>query len=113
MFWSHLAAEIEAFQIHLVTTKYGDNTMGAGKADCWMLVLTMLRVICGDHRKVWVEAETAYGSDTLAVTVGQYIWGTPQAHRLMDYFLRNQFLQHQEVAPHINLYLFEKRVPWA
>ena len=53
----------------------------------------------------------AYGSDTPSVTVGQYLWGTLQVHRVMDDFLRNQFSQHPEVAPHITIYLFEYRAP--
>ena len=39
--------------------------------------------------------------------VGQYLWGTIQAHRFMDEFLRSQLGQHTEVAPYITLYLFE------
>ena len=32
VFWSQLAAEIEAFQINLVTTTYGEGAWAAGKA---------------------------------------------------------------------------------
>ena len=41
--------------------------------------------------------------------VGQYLWGTLKTHRVMDEFLWEQFRQHTEVAPHINIYLFEHR----
>ena len=48
----------------------------------------MVRVIWKYLRKVRVEAETTYGSDKTAVMVGQYLWGTLQAHRVMENFLR-------------------------
>ena len=60
---------------------------------------------------VRAEAEKAYGSQTTEVMVGQYMWGTLQAHRVMNNFLRNHFLHHLEVAPHITLYLFKQRAP--
>ena len=37
--------------------------------------------------------------------------GTIQAHRVMDYLLQNQFIQHPEVTLHITMYLFEHRAP--
>ena len=43
--------------------------------------------------------------------VGQYIWGTLQVHRVMDDFLRTQFLHHTEVELYITIYLFENRDP--
>ena len=33
VFWSKLDAEIYAFQIHFVTTTYGDGAMAEGKED--------------------------------------------------------------------------------
>ena len=74
LLWSHLAAEIEAIQIHLVTTTCREVDMAAGKAECCTVVLTMVRVICRELRKVRVEAETAYGLETPAMKVGQYLW---------------------------------------
>ena len=109
--WSHFVAEIEAFQIHMVTTTYREVEMAAVRSECWTVVITMVRVIWRDLRKVRVEAETAYFSEAPAVMVNQYLRGTFQAHRVMDKFLRTQFLQHLEVAPHIILYLFEHRAP--
>ena len=61
IFWSYLAAEIEVFQLYLVTTTYGDNAMAEGKSDLWTVFLTMVRVIYQDLIKSQVEAETAYG----------------------------------------------------
>ena len=43
--------------------------------------------------------------------VGQYFWGTLQAHRGMDDFLRTQLNQHPKVDTHITLYLFGHRDP--
>ena len=34
VFWSKLAADIEAFQLGLVTTTYGEGAVTAGKAEC-------------------------------------------------------------------------------
>ena len=45
VFWSQLASTIEAFQIHLVTTTYGEGVGAEGKAECWTSVLTMICVI--------------------------------------------------------------------
>ena len=56
-----------------------------------------------------VEAETAYGSDNPLEMVVQYLWGTLQAHQVMDIFFRTQFFQYPEMYPHITLYLFENR----
>ena len=88
----------------LVTTTYGDVSMAAVKAKCWMVLITMVRIIWRDIRKVRVEVETAYGYDNPSVMVGQYLWGTLQSHRLMYDLLRTQFHQHIEIALHITLY---------
>ena len=69
-------------------------------------------MILREIRKVRVEAETVYGSENPTEMVVQYLWGTLQAHWLMDDFLRTQLLQHPEVDPHITVYLFEHRAPW-
>ena len=65
--------------------------MEVGKVECWTVVITMVRIIWRDLREVRVEAETEYGSDTPLVMVGKYLWGTIQAHRVMNYFLQTQF----------------------
>ena len=68
--------------------------MSKGKSECFTVVLTVVRVIWCDLRKVLVEAETAYGSDTPEGMVRQYFWVTLQAHRVMEYLLRTQLLHH-------------------
>ena len=73
--WSRLAADIEAIQMHLVTTTCREGDMAAGIEECCTVVLTMVRVIWRELRKVRVEAETSYGLETHAVKVGQYLWG--------------------------------------
>ena len=40
-----MEAEVEAFRLHLVTTKYREVVYSAGRAECWTVVLTMVRVI--------------------------------------------------------------------
>ena len=70
VFWSQLTAGVEAFQLHLVTKTYGEGSGAAGKEECWTLVLTMVRVIWRELRKVRLVAEMAYGSDNLTEMVG-------------------------------------------
>ena len=60
--WYQLTAEIEAFQLHLVTTTYGEAAGTVGKSECCTVVLMMVRVVWRDIRKVRVEEETAYVS---------------------------------------------------
>ena len=45
VFWYQLSAEIEAFQFHLFTTTYGGGSGAAGKAECWMVIFTMVWLI--------------------------------------------------------------------
>ena len=70
----------------------------------------MVSVIWRELRKIRADSETAYVLAYNVVMVGQYLWVTLQAHRIMYNFLKSQFRQHPEVVPHINLYLFEERV---
>ena len=104
--WSKLAAEIEVFQLNLVTTTYGAGVGATRKAECWTVVIAVVWVICRELRKVGGEAETVYGSDNPTEMVGQYLWGALQAHRVMDELSQTQFSQHPGMAPHITLYLF-------
>ena len=45
VFWSQLDAEIDAFQLHLVMITYGEVSGTSGKAECWIVVITMVQVI--------------------------------------------------------------------
>ena len=111
VFWSQLADEIEVFQIHLVTMAYGKGSGAMGKAECWTVVLTMVRVIQRELMKVRVEVDTVYGSENPTEILGQQLRGNLQVHRVIDEFLRKKFLQHPEVAPHTTLYIFEHKAP--
>ena len=62
--------EIEAFQLQLVTTTYGEGAGESGMSEFWTVVLTMVWVIWRELRKVRVEAETVYGSDNPTEMVG-------------------------------------------
>ena len=75
VFWSHLEADIEAFQMHLVTTTYEYGEMAAGRAERWNLVITMVRFIWREIIKFRVEVEIDYGLKTRSVMVFQYLWG--------------------------------------
>ena len=57
--------------MNLVTKTYGDGAMAAGKADCWTVMLTMVRTICKEIRNFRVESETVYGFDDPSVMVGE------------------------------------------
>ena len=52
MLWYQLATEIEVFQLKLVTKTYRESEMAAGKVECCKVVLTMVRVIWYDTRKL-------------------------------------------------------------
>ena len=49
------------------------------------------------------------GSDNQSEMAAQYLWGTLQAHQVIDEFLWKQFFQNTEMAPHIILYIFKHR----
>ena len=85
--WSHLAAYIKDFHLHLVTTIYGDAISGSSKSECWMVVLTMVRVIWRYLRKVRFKSETAYGETYSYFMLVEYLWGILQAHQVMEYFV--------------------------
>ena len=55
----------------MVTRTYGEGAGAAGKAECWTLVLTMVRVIWRGLIKVRVEEETVYGSENPLDMVGK------------------------------------------
>ena len=57
--------------MNLVATTCGDGAMASGKAECWTVVLTVVRVIWRNLRKVMVEVEMAYGSGIPLVMVGK------------------------------------------
>ena len=111
MLYSQLIAEIEAFQLHLVTTIYGEGAGVAGKSECWTVVFTVVRVIWRDIRKFRVEEEMVYGSDKRSEMAAQYLWGALQTHQVIDEFLWKKFFQNTEMAPHIILYLFKHGAP--
>ena len=69
--WSQLVAEIKEFQLHLVTTTYGEGAGSEGKVECWTLVLTIVRVVWRELPKVRVEAGKAYGPKNPSEMVGQ------------------------------------------
>ena len=94
VFWDQMAAEVESFRLHLVTNSFREAVSSARIVELCTVVLTMMRFIWRELRKVQVESETAYGSAYNVVMVGRYLWCNLQAHRFMDDFLRDQFRQH-------------------
>ena len=45
VFWAQMTAEVESFNLNLVTTIYREFLSSAGRAECWTVVLKMMRVI--------------------------------------------------------------------
>ena len=76
--------------MHSVTATYGDNAISEDIAECWTVVITMVILIWNELIKLKVEVETAHVSDTSTLMMGQYLWGTLQAHRVVGYFLLTQ-----------------------
>ena len=56
MLWSQLVAEIENFQLHLVTTTCGEGDVAAGKGARSTVVLMMVHVMCRYLREFRVES---------------------------------------------------------
>ena len=84
VFWDQMASEEEASHLHLFTTTYGESVLSSGRAECWSVVLTMMRVLWRELRKVRVDSETMYGSGDNMVMEVQYLWNTLQSHRVMN-----------------------------
>lgn len=114
-FWTSLCAEVGAFYQYLLTTTYGTAPPPSGKTECWTVVVTMLRVVWRELRHVRAPAATAYGyaERNPHLMVGQYLWCTLQAHRVMREFMEAGFRRHPKVSPGIVMYLFEHRAPKA
>ena len=106
VFGLQLKAEIEAFHLHLVMATYGYNTPESGSEELCTVVLTMVTVTCREILRVWVEAEMDYGSEPLAIMVGQYLRETLQAYMWIDEFISDKIYQHPDVALNKILYLF-------
>ena len=87
IFWSQLAAEMEDFHLHILTTKYGDSASGSDSTKCWIVVLTMVRVIRRNTRKVCVQAEKAYELTSTNFMVGKYLWSNLQSQQVINKFL--------------------------
>ena len=68
-------------------------------------MFTTMRVVWRELSKVRVESEMEYVSVDNLLMVYQYLWGTLQAHRVMNTFLKAQFRQHPELARHKNTLL--------
>ena len=58
--WAHMAAKVEAFHLHLVTTTFGNAVSSTGRAACWTVLITMIIVIWRELGKVRVDSEKSY-----------------------------------------------------
>ena len=52
VFWDQMEAGVKAFHLHLFTTTYGVVVYSSGRAECWTVVLTIMKVIWRESRKV-------------------------------------------------------------
>ena len=93
----------------MVTTFGSDNPSKESKAICWKIVLTLVRVIFRELRKVRVGSEHAYNFPHRANAL--YLWGILQAHRVMAEFVKTNFREHPMFHPKMIMFLFETSVP--
>lgn len=110
IFWRELCAEIAKFYRQLLVTTFGANGpyTDASKAQCWTVVLKLVRVICSELRKVRLVAEHAWSQGDRATPL--YLWGCLNAHRVMQDFKQMSFREHPKFYPKLVLYLFETYV---
>ena len=102
---------MEGFYRTLVFTNYSNRVNKAQKLECWEIVRVILRTFFQDTRKARVRVENAYGETDPNMRVGQYLWHTLQAHRVMDEFKYAQFNQHTNIVPSIINNLFDHCPP--
>ena len=62
-----------------------ENPSKEGKATCWKIVLTLVKVTFKELRKVRVAAKSA--SNFLEQTNVMCMWGVLQAHHIMEDFI--------------------------
>ena len=93
----------------MVKTFGSDNPSKESKAICWKIVLTLVKVIFRELRKVRVGSEHAYSFSDRANPL--YLWGVLQAHRVMADFVKTNFREHPMFHPKMIMFLFETSVP--
>ncbi|KAL7468880.1 hypothetical protein ACHAXS_009126 [Conticribra weissflogii] len=107
-FWRELCAEINEFRRFLLTSSYGAEPYSAeAKEQCWTVILKMLRVFFSELRRARLVAEQANQS---VHPTALYLWGTLEAHRVMEEFRRCSFRDHPKVYPQIVVHLFKTYV---
>ena len=110
IFWRELCAEIAKFYRQLLVTTFGATGpySEAANAQCWTVVLKLVRVLCSELRKVRLVAEHAWSQGDKATPL--YLWGCLNAHRVMNDFKQMNFREHPKFYPKLVLYLFETYV---
>lgn len=110
IFWRELCAEIAKFYRQLLVTTFGATGpyTDSAEAQCWTVVLKLVRVMCSELRKVRLVAEHAWSQGEKATPL--YLWGCLNAHRVMHEFKQTNFREHAKFYPKLVLYLFETYV---
>ena len=104
-FWISLANWIDEF--HQKLTIVSCCTVD----EAWLLVASCVRGVFRELRRVRIVAQEAEKIPDKATSRSLFLWGSLQAHRIMDEFLIHSFKGHPVITPVINMHLFQHRVP--
>jgi len=104
-FWISLANWIDEFLLKLTIV----SCCSADEA--WLLVAACVRGVFRELRRVRIVAQEAEKLPDKATSCGLFLWGSLQAHRIMDEFTVSAFEGHACITPIINMHLFQHRVP--
>ena len=104
-FWVSLANWIDEFHMKLTIVSCCTSE------EAWLLVASCIRGIFRELRRVRICAQEAEKLPDKATSCALFLWGSLQAHRVMDQFLIHSFEGHPVITPVINMHLFQYRVP--
>jgi len=104
-FWIALSNWIDEFHLKLTIV----SCCSADEA--WLLVASCVRGIFRELRRVRIVAQEAEKLPDKATSCALFLWGSLQAHRIMDEFIVHNFEGHPVITPVINMHLFQHRVP--
>jgi len=104
-FWIALANWIDEFHMKLTIVSC------CSSEEAWLLVASCVRGVFRELRRVRICAQEAEKIPDRPTSCALFLWGSLQAHRVMDQFLIHSFEGHPVITPVINMHLFQHRVP--
>jgi len=104
-FWIALSNWIDEFHLKLTIVSC------CSVDEAWLLVASCVRGIFRELRRVRIVAQEAEKLPDKATSCALFLWGSLQAHRIMDEFIVHSFEGHPVITPVINMHLFQHRVP--